>query len=34
MAEANNLATAMIIAPFAGVAAAAFKFMKGRSTKA
>ena len=34
MAEANNLATAMIIAPFAGVAAAAFKFMKSRSTKA
>jgi len=28
MAEANNLAAAMIIAPFAGVAAAAVKFMK------
>ena len=34
MAEANNLATAMIIAPFAGVAAAAFKFMKSTSRKA
>ena len=33
MAEANNLATAMIIAPFAGVAAAAFKFMKSSSKK-
>jgi len=34
MAEANNLATAMIVAPFAGVAAAAFKFMKSTDKKA
>jgi len=34
MAEANNLAAAMIIAPFAGVAAAAVKFMKRTSKNA
>ena len=33
MAEANNLTAAMLVAPFAGVAAAAFKFMKSTSKK-
>ncbi len=33
MAEANNLAAAMVIAPVAGLAAAAVQFLKTRSTK-
>lgn len=33
MADANNVAAAMLIAPFAGVAAAAFKFMKTTKTR-